>query len=232
MEKYKLNEKEFQSKNSQITGKEILESGNFLPVTDFELLVKINEKGFEPVQLSEKIDLTNPGIEGFYAKSKMEYSISVDGKLFTVHSAFMTPIEILRLVGLDAKKFFLKQLKGDDEIGYKHDSDYKITIQSNLIFVSSELIVSIEEYCHDEIEIPKGCKYEIRVDGEKYIVDVDSMNGKGILTLAGKVPYERFQLNQKFKGGRVKKVAYDEIIDFTCPGVERFMTLPLDQTEG
>ena len=50
---------------------------------------------------------------------------------------------------------------------------------------------------------------------------------------------ERFRLSechssisQKLHGGQVKTIGLDEVADFTCPGVERFMTLPLDQTEG
>lgn len=78
----------------------------------------------------------------------------------------------------------------------------------------------------------KGKKYKIKVDREKYKVDVESMKGEEILKLAGKEPINRYQLNQKFRHGQVKKVGYDEIVDFTAPGIERFMTIPLDQTEG
>jgi hypothetical protein len=39
-------------------------------------------------------------------------------------------------------------------------------------------------------------------------------------------------ITQKLRGGEVKKIGLDEEADFTTPGVERFMTLPLDQTEG
>ena len=78
----------------------------------------------------------------------------------------------------------------------------------------------------------KGKKYQIKVDREKYKVEVDSMKGSEILELAGKKPFNRYQLNQKFRGGQVKKVGYDEVVDFTTPGIERFMTIPLDQTEG
>jgi hypothetical protein len=36
----------------------------------------------------------------------------------------------------------------------------------------------------------------------------------------------------RFAGGRAEKVDLDEVIDLRKPGVERFMTLPKDQTEG
>ena len=58
------------------------------------------------------------------------------------------------------------------------------------------------------------------------------MSGRDLLKLAGKVPPERFSLTQKFRGGTVKPVGIDDTAVFTTPGVERFMTLPLDQTEG
>jgi len=58
------------------------------------------------------------------------------------------------------------------------------------------------------------------------------MTGREILTLAGKIPPESFQLRQKLKGGTVRKIGLDDNVDFTEPGVEKFMTIPLDQTEG
>lgn len=231
MEKYKLNEQELKTNNSRITGKQILEEGNFIPVENYELLKKVNEKGFEPIQLDETVDLREPGIEGFYAKAYTTVSISIDSKDFIVDQKTMTPVEILTLANIDTNKFFLKQIQGEIEIGYMRDKSHKIEIINNAVFVSVELIIDIEE-CEDGEEIPKGCAYKINVDGEKYIVKAESLSGKAILILAGKNPPERFQLNQKFKGGRVKKIAYDENVDFTTPGIERFMTLPLDQTEG
>ncbi|MBL7889724.1 MAG: multiubiquitin domain-containing protein [Bacteroidia bacterium] len=93
-------------------------------------------------------------------------------------------------------------------------------------------IIDVEEFAKAGKEVPKGKRYQIRIDREKYIVNVECMTGREILQLAGKVPVEKFQLNQKLKSGEVKKVGYDEKVCFTKPGIERFMTLPLDSTEG
>ena len=41
-----------------------------------------------------------------------------------------------------------------------------------------------------------------------------------------------FRLDEKLVGGRTVKIELDQVVDLTAPGVERFMTLPLDQTEG
>jgi hypothetical protein len=70
------------------------------------------------------------------------------------------------------------------------------------------------------------------VDRQKYTVKQECLTGKEILLLAGKTPIQRFQLNQRFKGGKVVKVNYDQVVCFTEPGIEKFMTIPLDQTEG
>jgi hypothetical protein len=79
---------------------------------------------------------------------------------------------------------------------------------------------------------PRGRKYRIIVDREKFVVDKECMTGKEILILAGKTPPERFQLRQKLKGGKVVTITYDQKVCFTEPGIEKFKTIPLDQTEG
>jgi len=96
----------------------------------------------------------------------------------------------------------------------------------------SKEIIDIELFAKEGKEVPKGQHYKIKVDREKYISESECMKGKDILSLAGKMPYERYQLNQKLKSGQVKKVEYEEEVCFSSPGIERFMTLPLDQTEG
>lgn len=108
----------------------------------------------------------------------------------------------------------------------------KIKIMTTESKQNPEEYIDIEELAKAGKIPPKGKKYLIRVDKANYKVNVESLTGRQILELAEKVPVERFQLNQKLHGGVVKKVGYDEIVDFTTPGIERFMTIPLDQTEG
>jgi hypothetical protein len=92
--------------------------------------------------------------------------------------------------------------------------------------------VDIEEYAKRGETAPKARRYRIRIDRERYTVTVPELSGRELLKLAGKVPPERFSLTQKFHRGAVKTVGLDETVVFTTPGIERFMTLPLDQTEG
>ena len=92
--------------------------------------------------------------------------------------------------------------------------------------------IDVELFAKEGKEVPKGHVYIITVDRQKFKVNEECMTGREILILAGKTPPERFQLNLRLKGGKVVKVGYDEKVCFTTPGVEKFMTIPLDQTEG
>jgi hypothetical protein len=93
-------------------------------------------------------------------------------------------------------------------------------------------IVDIAEHLAAEREIPRGRRYRIQIDREFYVVDRECLTGRDLLLLAGKNPPERWQLTQKFRFGRTEKVELDEKVDLATCGVERFVTLPLDSTEG
>jgi hypothetical protein len=58
------------------------------------------------------------------------------------------------------------------------------------------------------------------------------MTGRELLVFTGKTPPERYTISQKLHGGQTRPIGLDDVADFTAPGVERFMTLPMDQTEG
>lgn len=231
--KYRLNGDYVESLNSKITGKEILETAGLLPVTDYELLIKINEKGFEPIELSEKIDLKSPGVEGFEAKPYDAVTIYVDEVAIKVNESFFTANQILELTGKIVRNFYLVQLKDDNEISYKNDREHKIAVRNGSKFITYEVeIIDIEHHCNNNLPIPDDCRYKILIDREPYIVNEKCLTGKEILLLANKTPPERFQLRQKFKDGRVVTIPYDQKVCFTDPGIEKFKTIPLDQTEG
>lgn len=93
-------------------------------------------------------------------------------------------------------------------------------------------VIDVASYTKEGKTVPPGQHYIIMVDRQNYTVKLECLSGREILTLAGKTPVERFQLNQRLKGGKVLKVGYDQTVCFTEPGIEKFMTIPLDQTEG
>jgi len=93
-------------------------------------------------------------------------------------------------------------------------------------------VIDVEQFSKEGKTPPKAKKYRIKIDREVYVVEKECMTGRELLTLAGKNPPEKFQINMRLKGGKVDPIGLDEAVCFTKPGIEKFMTLPLDQTEG
>jgi hypothetical protein len=95
-------------------------------------------------------------------------------------------------------------------------------------------LVEVEEYGRrgGTDRLPAAKLYVIRVDKEKFTVSWPSLTGRAILELAGKTPPERYKLTQKLHGGGAHTVGLDDVVDLRAPGIERFMTLRRDHTEG
>lgn len=93
-------------------------------------------------------------------------------------------------------------------------------------------VVDLELYAKEGKVPPKANKYKIKIDKNVYEVTVSSMTGRKLLELAKKTPVERYMIRKKFHGGQAITIGYDEEVDFRTPGIEKFMTIPLDQTEG
>ncbi|MEQ1603421.1 MAG: multiubiquitin domain-containing protein [Pyrinomonadaceae bacterium] len=92
-------------------------------------------------------------------------------------------------------------------------------------------VIDIEEFAKAGKAVPKGKKYRIRVDKERFTVDSSRIKGKDILALVGKTP-EKYNLYQHIRGERPKLIAADQTVDLTDAGVERFSTMKIENTEG
>ena len=89
------------------------------------------------------------------------------------------------------------------------------------------------EVCSREGRQPRCVRrYRIRIDKEPFVVHVTHMTGRQLLELAGKCDVSRWNIFQKLQGGKVEEIGLDQVVSFTTPGIEKFKTLPLDQTEG
>jgi hypothetical protein len=75
-------------------------------------------------------------------------------------------------------------------------------------------------------------EYKVQIDKDFFEVPSSRMTGRELLELADKKPAEGFAIYLKVKGGQPDRIDLDQKIDLSQPGVERFVTLPLDQTEG
>ena len=91
--------------------------------------------------------------------------------------------------------------------------------------------IDIEDCGKHERRPPKGHRYRIRIDGDKYNVDSAEITGAAILALAGKKPDE-WSLNQKLHGGRRVRIEADDTVDLARPGIERFETVQQQAQQG
>lgn len=98
-----------------------------------------------------------------------------------------------------------------------------------------------EEFEVDEVDLeaearagrtPKRARrYRLRIDKEHYVSKEAELTGREILALAGKTP-DKYVLTQKIHRGGTVQIAADEKVDLRKPGIERFMTLARDATDG
>lgn len=73
--------------------------------------------------------------------------------------------------------------------------------------------------------------YQVQIDKDLYQTYDPNPTATDLLKLANKLPNEH-ALYSKLPGEQPKRIQPTEHVDLTQPGVERFVTLPLDQTEG
>jgi hypothetical protein len=96
----------------------------------------------------------------------------------------------------------------------------------------SEEPVDVETCAKEGHPPPRSERYRIRIDREHHVVEEEQMTGRELLKLAGQTPAGRYRIDQKLRGGETKRIGADEEVSFCAPGLERFLTLPLDQREG
>lgn len=90
-----------------------------------------------------------------------------------------------------------------------------------------------EAFAFDEVDLevhsvtghraPRARRYVIRVDDERLRVSVPKMSGEALLELVEKCSASHF-LDQRLRGGGVREVDAEDVVDFRAPGVERFAT--------
>jgi exonuclease VII small subunit len=74
--------------------------------------------------------------------------------------------------------------------------------------------------------------FKIQIDKALLETNNPTPTGRDLLILAGKNPPEQYAIYLKAKGGQPQRIGLTDTVDLREPGVERFVTLPLDQTEG
>ena len=123
----------------------------------------------------------------------------------------------------------------EDGVDVEIADDMTIVVQdADSYFVippASDDAIDLEECGKNDRRPPKGHKYRIRIDGDKYTVDSEKITGADILALVEKCDDE-WSLNQKLHGGKRERVKANDVVDLSYPGIERFETVRRQAQQG
>ena len=206
--------KHYETFQQYMTGAQLKELAGIPLATELFLSIARPYKD-ELIENEKSVNLARPEIENFFVKKKLHFSI--DGKPFTWYKQFIQGFQIRELGNIPPELDIYLDIKE----GWEDD------------LITDDEVVDLARPGKEKfITKPVPVKFTVIIDRQNFTVKQECMTGKEILILAGKTPPERFQLNQRYRGGKVVKIAYDQTVCFTEPGIEKFMTIPLDQTEG
>lgn len=126
--------------------------------------------------------------------------------------------------------------KNEEEVVIIHDRpgvdvDVGIRYEDGREIVEVD-IVDVEECGRENRHPPNGHRYRVKIDHDYHIVAKRIVTARELLTIAGKVPPEKFELEKRVHGGGYVSLDLDEKVDLGEPGIEVFETFPLDETEG
>lgn len=117
----KIGDKFFVFDQHLVTGKELLEKAGSVPVECHTLYQKLKGCDFEKINLTEKVDLSKPGIEHFVVKPPEVFHYAVDGEPETTDEKKLTPLQILEAAGVDPVADYYLVLVNDDgsQVSYR-----------------------------------------------------------------------------------------------------------------
>jgi hypothetical protein len=148
----------------------------------------------------------------------------VDDRVTTTPQAKQTEDSLRRLFNLGPEVELLRDMESPDDKPIA--TDEQIHFKDGPVFLTC---VDMGKHC-GSCPLPHARRYIIRVDDKRAVVDKAKVTGREILVLAGFDPAVTM-LNQKV-GKRFEPVPLDKLVDLTACGVERFTTLPNEQSEG
>lgn len=140
----KINRKKFEVDASTITGRDILVLLNLQPINDFEILQKINEKGYEPIDYDEVVNLNKAGIESFRVRPYKKICLLIDDKEICLEDCLLTISELMDCAGIDKSKFYLKEDRKGIEVSYENDINHMVNINSKSKFYSYPITLNFD----------------------------------------------------------------------------------------
>lgn len=216
-----INNEMLEVNDSKVTGRQLLEASNNFPPEEHLIFQYLSNGQLEELRLDELVNLANSEVEEFFTfKSDASYRFLINSRKFEWGSAEIPCEMVKRLARIDAtsSNVWLEVRGGGKDIMFEDDA---------LIPLDPDGLERLYTLPKEQPE-----SFEIKINGKKHTVTEAMISGKEILELAGLSPVESYTLRLKVAGERPRKIALDEQIDLSKPGIEKFKALPRDQTEG
>lgn len=134
-----VNGRHFAHDSPTITGNELLQLVGLHHSSEYEILLRLNERESEPVELTETVDLARHQEAAFTIKPYPEAVIELDDETIPFTEIFMTPVEIMLLADYKDSEYYLKQVIGHQEITYKDDKQHVIALHDRIKFVTCKI---------------------------------------------------------------------------------------------
>lgn len=124
----KIDDALYEFEQDTVTGAEILQKSGNNPIECYALYQLLENRDFEKIDYSEKVDLSNPGVERFVVKPAEVINYFVDDEPETTDKKELTPNQILELAGITpCTDYYLVQIFEDGkQVSYMNEPDNPI----------------------------------------------------------------------------------------------------------
>lgn len=114
-----------------VTGKEVLEKAGKTPIECHSLYLKLKHCDFELIKPTDKVDLTEKGVEHFITKPPVVFHYTVDSEPETTDQKELTPDQILEAAGITpVSDYYLVQINPDgSQTSYKDTPNIPIKMK-------------------------------------------------------------------------------------------------------
>ncbi|MBZ9731184.1 multiubiquitin domain-containing protein [Salegentibacter sp. JZCK2] len=162
-----------------------------------------------------------------------EYEFYINKEIYKTRKQVITGQELHEMIGTNPQTHFIRMKLPDGKklVGSKVEVNLtECGIERFIILSYDQEIIDIHDcYCKG-VNPVITYKYLIKINKDKYEVEQETITGKEIIVLAGESP-DKNGVRMFTKSGK-KMLGLDESVDLTKSGVERFVIVPLDCTEG
>jgi hypothetical protein len=197
------------------TGRQILEAANHSPVNEYMLLMFQETGMLEEVNLSEKVDIYQQGVEKFIAfLSDRIFYFELDGRRYPWGSKFINEAE-LRAVGRISEGYELW-------MEYRKEKDKRLG-QGDKVDLSENGLEKIYS---------ESRSWELNVHGVRIKSDKPTILASEAMEMAGFNPAEGWILILKVKGEPKQSITINDAIDLTTPGIEKLRLTPAEVNNG